>query len=555
MRINQNIAALNTYRQLSANNVNTSKSLEKLSSGLRINRAGDDAAGLAISEKMRAQVRGLDQASRNSQDAISLIQTAEGALNETQSILQRMRELAVQASNDTNVDVDRGEIQKEINQLTSEINRIGNTTEFNTMKLLDGTKDNTVKAVAGQYNTATDLAALAKASELTYSGTASTNGPKFSGNITIASGAGNAFSTSGTSGTIKIHSSGGKVVVNIATSGASGGKISGQYIVSADASGKFNFDSLGVSFTITSIAGWESGSTNQVSISHAKDTVIDTDIATESKLWTSVTRSGANRADIADGLKSLDIASGIAAGKYTITFTHNGDKSGSFTITHDGGTRSGALNVLASGTFVSGVTTSAVSFSGNGISFSFDFSGGFASGASGSATLEFTVKNASTTGTDNSLSFQIGANQNQAMALAVGDMRANALGITSNSNKTGFASEANVTNGTNATNVERSLDVSTSSNASNAITVIQKAIESVSSERSKLGAVQNRLEHTINNLGTSSENLTAAESRIRDADMAREMMTFTKNNILTQAAQSMLAQANQQPQGVLQLLR
>ena len=138
MRINHNIAALNTYRQLSNNQSTTSKSLEKLSSGLRINRAGDDAAGLAISEKMRGQIRGLDQASRNANDGISLIQTAEGALNETQSILQRMRELAVQAANDTNTGNDRTEIQKEIDQLTQEIDRIGNSTEFNTKKLLNG---------------------------------------------------------------------------------------------------------------------------------------------------------------------------------------------------------------------------------------------------------------------------------------------------------------------------------------------------------------------------------------------------------------------------------
>ncbi|MDD4588500.1 MAG: hypothetical protein PHC60_08945, partial [Heliobacteriaceae bacterium] len=138
MRINHNIAALNTYRQLTNNTTIGNKALEKLSSGLRINRAGDDAAGLAISEKMRAQIRGLDQASRNAQDGISMIQTAEGALNEAHSILQRMRELANQAANDTNVAVDRNEIQKEINQLSSEINRIGNTTEFNTQKLLNG---------------------------------------------------------------------------------------------------------------------------------------------------------------------------------------------------------------------------------------------------------------------------------------------------------------------------------------------------------------------------------------------------------------------------------
>lgn len=146
MRINHNIASLNTHHQLSQNTSAQQKSLEKLSSGLRINRAGDDAAGLAISEKMRGQVRGLDQAARNSQDAISLIQTAEGALNETQNILQRMRELAVQAGNDTNTSVDRDEIQKEVNQLTSEINRIANTTEFNTSKLLDGSASGTSTA-------------------------------------------------------------------------------------------------------------------------------------------------------------------------------------------------------------------------------------------------------------------------------------------------------------------------------------------------------------------------------------------------------------------------
>ena len=138
MRINNNIMALNTHRQLGINNTNTQKSLEKLSSGYRINRAGDDAAGLAISEKMRAQIRGLNMASKNAQDGISLIQTAEGALTEAHAILQRMRELAVQASTDTNTDEDRAEIQKEVDQLIAEIDRIGDTTEFNTKKLLNG---------------------------------------------------------------------------------------------------------------------------------------------------------------------------------------------------------------------------------------------------------------------------------------------------------------------------------------------------------------------------------------------------------------------------------
>lgn len=271
MRINNNVNAMNTYRQLTINNTNTGKSLEKLSSGFRINRAGDDAAGLSISEKMRGQIRGLQQASRNAQDGISLIQTAEGGLNETHAILQRMRELAVQAANDTNVTADRSAVKAELDQLAQEITRIAKETEFNTQKIL---------SKSGVYN------------------------------------------------------------------------------------------------------------------------------------------------------------------------------------------------------------------------------------------------------------FQVGANSGQVIKLTITTMTATKLGVS--------ATNLKVTNNT----------VSNST-----ITTIQTAIDSVSKMRSTLGAVQNRLEHTITNLDTGAENLQAAESRIRDVDMAKEMMNFTRNNILNQAATAMLAQANQQPQGVLQLLR
>ena len=284
MRINHNIAALNTYRQLNTANGAQSKSMEKLSSGLRINRAGDDAAGLAISEKMRGQIRGLDMASKNAQDGISLIQTGEGALNETHSILQRMRELAVQAANDTNDDdTDRAAIQDEVDQLAREITRISETTEFNGKKLLNG-----------------------------------------------------------------------------------------------------------------------------------------------------------------------DFAS----------------------------------------------------------------SGGAA------------------------LTFHIGANKDQNVTLNISKMDAETLGVGTGDSKSGTG-----------------IKVDTQTDANTAIETINNAIKTVATERSNLGAMQNRLEHTINNLSTSSENLSAAESRIRDVDMAKEMMEQTKNSILSQAAQAMLAQANQQPQGVLQLLR
>ncbi|WP_368503264.1 flagellin [Alkalihalophilus sp. As8PL] len=410
MIINNNISALNTHRQMGVNQAGSQNSMEKLASGLRINRAGDDAAGLAISEKMRAQVRGLDQAARNSQDGISMIQTAEGALQETHSILQRMRELATQAANDTNVEVDRNEIQKEMNQLTSEINRIGNTTEFNTQKLINGDKkDNSTSAVAtGAAATLDQSAASAPNRTLT-----------------------------------------------IAVDGATGVAIE----------------------------------------------VSDTNFASADDL-------------AADVQAKIDGSS--LAGKVTVT---NNDGKLEFTATSKGETSTLSIAGTADGTL--GITDSAVTATGDA---------------------------ATTSG----LQFQIGANENQSLTLEISDMRANALGLTGTG--TTFTTATNVTDGTNADGVESALDVSSHENAANAITVINDAIERVSAERSMLGATQNRLEHTISNLNNSSENLQAAESRIRDVDMAREVMEMTKNNILSQASQAMLAQANQAPQAVLQLL-
>lgn len=411
MIINHNMAAQNTHRQLGANQATAANNIEKLSSGMKINRAGDDAAGLAISEKMRGQIRGLDMAAKNSQDAISLIQTAEGALNETHDILQRMRELAVQAGNDTNTESDRGEIQKEINSLTSEINRIGNATEFNTQKLLDGGKDGSaaISGVAGKVD----------------------------------------FSVTGIT----------------ALSGASGQTVS--------------FDIGGTTVTAT-IAG--SGAASGGAVATALKTAIAAD-------------------------------SGLNA-KYDVT--GSGD---SITLTEKAGQESSTAIAVTS-TNATGVTATA-------------------------------GKEAKAAGAGDSMNFQIGANKDQSLTLDIADMRAQALGLTT----TGTDADRGVTNGMNNDITEQAVDVSSHEKAAQAVETIQKAIDTVSSERSKLGATQNRLEHTINNLGTSAENLTTAESRIRDVDMAKEMMDFTKNNILSQAAQAMLSQANQAPQGVLQLLR
>jgi len=456
MRINNNIASLNTYRQLTGNTGATSKSLEKLSSGLRINRAGDDAAGLAISEKMRGQIRGLDQASRNAQDGISMIQTAEGALNETHSILQRMRELAVQAATDTNTSQDRTNIQAEIDQLTTEITRISTDTEFNTKKLLNGDMGKTYSVTSNNFDSSLQNVKVT-GSDIT------------SGSYTITATA------AGTD----------TVTVNSVTAQAVPSIVAGDIAV-ADGT-KFGSYTLNVS--------------NYNGVGHTADFQL---VAGDG---TTTTITGAST--VAD----LTIA-GI-----TFNFdTHAPDQDGAinFTLTNAGidFDLSGGKTVTAS---------PITSYAGETIDlggFQFEARWGAATAA------DALVLNV----TDNSVKFQIGANENQNTTLAVNDMSASALQVSS-------------------------LVVTNQTGANSAITTIDTAITSVSTERSKLGALQNRLEHTINNLGTSSENLTASESRIRDVDMAKEMMEFTKNNILSQAAQAMLAQANQQPQGVLQLLR
>ncbi|MED3650575.1 flagellin [Heyndrickxia sporothermodurans] len=332
MQINHNIAALNTYNRLNSASNAQSKSMEKLSSGMRINRAGDDAAGLAISEKMRGQIRGLDMAAKNSQDATSMIQTAEGALNETHSILQRMRELTVQGANDTNVGQDRDAIQEELNELKNEIDRIGNTTEFNKQTLLNG----------GLGGTVDQDAATTTALGVTGVSTVQTNG------------------AAADTYTISVDSAG-----KLTMSNSTGTK--SQTIANADGAQELNFSEFGI--TIKTNAGYT-----------------------------------------ADALDTM------------------------------------AVKVN-----------------------------------SGSVT------------------FQIGANEDQNLSLNIRNMK---------------------TDGVLDLAAAGKVDVSSHDAAKASITNIDKAITEVSKERSKLGAYQNRLEHTINNLTTSSENLTAAESRIRDVDYA-----------------------------------
>jgi flagellin len=450
MRINHNIAALNTHRQLGAANNNQSKSMEKLSSGLRINKAGDDAAGLAISEKMRAQVRGLDMASKNAQDGNSLIATAEGALNETHSILQRMRELAVQSANDTNTATDRGEIQKEIDQLTSEIDRIGNTTEFNTKKLLNGGA-----AVNGTVTGAN------AASISILGGTGETQVGSLASNITAATvaTADNSASTAATFAAATNLAAAADLTVN-GVSFSFGTTDNGQSILD-----KINDAGIGVTAAINA----------------GKLTLTSSTVGSASEMTVSAaTGAFAGLETVTEGVDATITGGGAS-------YTAEGNK-----ITLQSGSQKG-LELEVNSTFTAGVATVAVTSNGG-------------------------------------LNLQIGANEGQNMYISVGDMRATALGV-------------------------NQIDVKSASSADKSITTINDAIEKVSAERSKLGAYTNRLDHTVNNLGTSSENLTAAESRIRDVDMAKEMMEQTKQSILAQASQAMLAQANQKPQAVLQLLQ
>jgi flagellin len=563
MRINHNIASLNTYRQLTANSANGAKSLSKLSSGLRINTAGDDAAGLAISEKMRGQIRGLDQAARNAQDGISMIQTAEGALSETHSILQRMRELAVQASNDTNTTADRDEIQKEVNQLSSEINRIGNTTEFNTQKLLNG-----------------GLAATTSASGVTLSSTSTgTDATQAQYTLTVTDATiaeDDTFAWDGVTITVKDAIAGANQVATASmgtTAGAAAALVgafnenstfSAQWIASDNGDGSFSITARAAgaedgtagnaeSLTVTTAGAGDITTASDVTATASVaqvNTITLTDAALTEGLkltvgdkvvafWDSSAGTYANADEALIGLDA-DTVYNIANANYDTA-----DEVVDAIVADVAPTGVGLTDTSAGTTYQITVTASTAGVAGGTAASTAALGAGTSSAAGGGRTL------------------QIGANANQTFTAYFEDMRGAAINIssgtagatlTTNDSKTAyFKSTAEVTN--TSSNDQYGLDVSTVDKATAAISALDDAITAVSAERSKLGAYTNRLEHTATNLGTSSENLTAAESRVRDVDMAKEMMEFTKNNILSQAAQAMLAQANQQPQGVLQLLR
>jgi flagellin-like hook-associated protein FlgL len=564
MVVNHNVPALGVYNALTATNNALEKSIKKLSTGLRINSAADDAAGLAISEKMRAQIRGLDQAVRNSQDGISMIQTAEGALSETHSILQRMRELSVQAANDTLTQQDRSYIQLEIDQLREEITRIGNTTQFNKKKLLDGSAA-VLWSSSGINASGTDLGLTAIVNgglrSVDKFGQKLSNEGNYQFTITAYSaGQGQVLK----SDIFKVkHGSaitGLKLSVGAVATGqtklrdidkfwTSEGRLileDPQTITITQGDGKQAKVTIYADDTLSSlatklgqaIAGY-SAATNPLNANslNQNQTILGAFIGAAH--FASYFSAGTGTFNNVPG--TLLISTGIVGAAGELSFAGDEDLIKALSLAEVQSSKEATFNIVIDdahkGTRVySGRITGNKLIGGvnPNIDVEFNAMAAITVGDTGTIDAKFTWAPAtSQIGylhlADNTTVFQIGANEGEDMGINIGDMRSNALGL----NK---------------------VLVTDRESAARSITIIDNAIDKVSMQRAKLGAYQNRLEHTMTNLTTASENLTAAESRIRDTDMASEMMNFTKLQILLQAGTSMLAQANMLPQTVLSLM-
>ena len=471
MVVQHNLQAMNANRMLNITTGSQSKSAEKLSSGYRINRAADDAAGLSISEKMRKQIRGLDQASTNAEDGVSAVQTAEGALTEVHSMLQRMNELAVQASNGTNSKTDRDAIQSEIDQLTTEIDRVAETTKFNETYLLKGDADGATKEVymkghdAGLKGTLTDGATTAT--------------------FKVAAGALDA---------------GKKVTI--------GGK---EYTIGST---KAEADKLADDVDAAATAG-------------TKNMKLTIDGAEYTCKYDAAGNSWLDK----DGQTVADIKAKIKDGS---TVEYDGK---SLTVMNDkdtDGVDDSDSSVISATKAVELMTAELTTANSIGATKTAATITAAAGGYTSDAGIEFTIgKGTAEVAEKLNFNLHVGSDADMTNKINVNieTMNSSYLGI----------------KGLNVTD-------ETGVSATYAVDAIADALQKVSDQRSSLGAVQNRLEHTIANLDNVVENTTSAESRIRDVDMAEEMVEYSKNNILAQAGQSMLAQANQATQGVLSLL-
>ena len=522
MRIQHNIAAMNSYRNYIGNSNALSKNLEKLSSGYKINRAGDDAAGLAISEKMRAQIAGLDQAQANVKDGISLVKTAEGALQEVQDMMNRMVTLATQSANGTYDNaVDRDNLQKEVDALKSEIDRIADSSNFNGQKLLDGSLEEggTVGVeVMGLTATPADgtAAKYETANAVGNSAATAVNAGKTL-SVTIGTDDGKSYTaTVKVDGSSLVDQNGNKYAMTLNTGAAAataaeiGTALAGA--IESATGGVYTYSEADKTFTTkdtTNVAAAQISSVNAATVDGAG---AKTDVALGAVTHTAETAAKVTVTSPANALTNTATQAGVDAG----TFMINGQK---FIL---------ASNDAAATHIKDTLDTDATILIGANL-------GAAASQLAQATGLKVTAKTNDVeieTSSGKALTLQIGdtADSYNQLKVSVEDMHTAALGIAG-------------------------IDISNIEGAQKAIETIKTAINAVSSTRGNLGAIQNRLEHTQNNLSVMEENIQDAESTIRDTDIADEMTDYTKNNILLQSAQAMLAQANQMPQGVLQLLQ
>ena len=600
MRIQHNIAAMNAYRNYNINTSAVSKNLEKLSSGYRINRAGDDAAGLAISEKMRAQITGLDAATKNVKDGISLVKTAEGAMQEVQDMLNRMVNLATQSANGTyDNEVDRDNLQKEVDQLRSEINRIADSANFNGIKLLDGSLEGGQTEIAWQGSTnETGVTPILDGQLVTKDPTPGKYSIDF-GDLKFSNA-----STDAETLTFNLTTGGGGAI-SITISIAAGKTLEGQDAIKAIMDALDSAKGTTATQAATAVAGDNKlqidGITYNLSAEGNK-IIFEMDSAPTKDVTTQftasfVTSNFSSVGLIGTGVEQVQVTpeveavptSGRVYGQAQLTLSDAltadgnaikiGDETYVFarkqsTLEKFGDSKAHVIDLtdIKSTTFTTADLAKVASrvaaaaadntrfkvgsnIGGNGILTFTEKEGGVdydvnnLAGPDGKGTINGASGTKDATANDwkglivtgtaalgkppkgTALTLQIGDTSDSfnQLKVSIGDIHTDALGISK-------------------------ISIATQQGAANAVDTIKNAINTVSSIRGTLGATQNRLEHTQNNLSVMAENIQDAESTIRDTDVAEEMMAYTKNNILVQSAQAMLAQANQIPQGVLQLL-
>ena len=490
MVVQHNMQAMNANRMLNITTSSQSKATEKLSSGYKINRAADDAAGLSISEKMRKQIKGLDQASTNAQDGISAVQTAEGALTEVHSMLQRMNELTVQASNGTNSESDREAIQNEISQLTTEIDRVAETTKFNETYLLKGNGKTTTNVISAK-----DAGIIGSLTGVgTGTGVFKMDALKFGSTITIGS---KGYTIGTTISDIREAITSGKFVSSKPGTGSIIQINGTEYTIAKD---KTSVDTAENVLLATQIASLVKDGDKV--IVGTQTMVAMTENATTGK----VDGVGDNDASVISAKKAYSLIADELRKASSI-----GTDAG-----HEAKVTKTTAIVGGTGT-VNGNWKTGTQYANDNTQITFIISEG-------------TVQ--STQGLQMGLHVGADADETNKITFTIDSMTAAGLGV----------------KGLNLVDTA-------GAKATYAIDTIAEAISKVSAQRSSLGAIQNRLEHTINNLDNVVENTTSAESQIRDTDMAEEMVEYSKNNILAQAGQSMLAQANQATQGVMSLLQ